>query len=139
MGIEPLEYDKEQKLAEPGFKMFHIQDIDFCSHHLLFKDGLKEMKMWSDENPDHTPVFVLMNTKDQKVEGTRDPLPFTKKALDSLDMEICSNFSDDQLITPDLVRGNFESLEKAILTEGWPNLAKMKGRFLFVLDEKEEK
>ena len=138
-GFEPKEYDAEQKLAESGLKMFHIQDIDFRSHHLLFKDGLNMMKQWSNQNPNHTPVFVLMNTKDQKVEGTLDPLPFTKEALDSLDMEIRSVFSNEQLITPDLVRGNFENLETAILTNGWPRLEELKGRFLFVLDEKEEK
>ncbi|MGQ1909190.1 phosphatidylinositol-specific phospholipase C1-like protein [Marinifilum sp. RC60d5] len=138
-GVEPKEYDSEQKLAEPGLKMFHIQDIDFRSHHLLFKDCLKMMKKWSDENPDHTPIFVLMNTKDQKVKGTRDPLPFTKEALDSLDKEINSVFSNDDLITPDLVRGDFESLEEAVLTNGWPKLDEVNGRFIFVLDEKEEK
>lgn len=138
-GREPQEYDTEQKLSEPGLKMFHIQDVDFRSHHLLFKDALKAMKQWSDKNSNHTPVFVLMNTKDQKVEGTRDPLPFTKEALDSLDKEIQSVFSNDDLITPDLVRGDFETLEGAILGKGWPLLEELKGRFLFVLDEKEEK
>lgn len=138
-GYTPLEYDAEQKLEKPGLKMFHIQDIDFRSHYLLFKDCLKMLKQWSDENTNHFPVFVLMNTKDQKVKGTRNPLPFTKEAFDSLDQEILSVFSAEDLITPDFVRGNHESLEDAILTDGWPNLEKVKGRFLFVIDEKEEK
>ncbi|WP_372774227.1 phosphatidylinositol-specific phospholipase C1-like protein [Mangrovibacterium sp.] len=137
MGAEPMEFDKEQKLAEPGLKMFHIQDVDFRSHHLLFKDGLKAMKKWSDENPDHTPVFVIINTKDQEVQGTRSPLPFDQAALDSLDSEIRTVFSNDDLITPDLVRGRSSSLEEAVLTNGWPKLNEMEGRFLFVLDEKE--
>ncbi len=97
------------------------------------------MKKWSDENPNHTPIFVLMNTKDQKVAGTRDPLPFSKKAFDSLDEDIRSVFSEADLITPDFVRGNAESIEEAVLSKGWPNLETVKGRFLFVLDEKEEK
>ncbi len=139
MGKEPLEYDLENKLEEPGLKMFHIQDIDFRSHFLLFKDCLKMMKEWSASKPDHTPVIVLMNTKDQQVAGTRDPLPFTRKALDSLDMEIRSVFSDEDLITPDFVRGKFQTLEEAVLTRGWPELCAVKGRFLFVLDEKEER
>lgn len=138
-GEVPLEYDTENKLSAPGLKMFHIQDIDFRSHHLLFKDCLKMLKKWSDENPNHTPIFILMNTKDQKVEGTRDPLPFSKKAFDSLDEEIQSVFANDDLITPDLVRGDFDSLEEAVLTNGWPNMEDVKGRFIFVLDEKEEK
>ncbi|WP_430931276.1 phosphatidylinositol-specific phospholipase C1-like protein [Saccharicrinis sp. 156] len=138
-GDTPLAYDEENKLSEPGLKMFHIQDVDFRSHHLLFKDCLKVMKRWSDKNRNHTPVFVLMNTKDQKVEGTRDPLHFTKEAFDSLDQEIRSVFADEDLITPDFVRGDYESLEEAVLTLGWPDLEEVKGRFLFVLDENEEK
>lgn len=138
-GEVPLEYDSEKKLAEPSLKMFHIQDIDFRSHHLLFKDCLKMMKKWSDENPGHTPIFVLMNTKDQKIEKTIAPLPFSKEAYDNLDEEIRSVFSNDDLITPDLVRGKFESLEEAVLTDGWPNMDDVNGRFIFVLDEKEEK
>ncbi len=40
-GEVPLEYDLENKLSEPGMKMFHIQDIDFRSQHLLFTDDEK--------------------------------------------------------------------------------------------------
>ena len=138
-GEIPLPFDINAELKEPGLKMFHIQDIDFRSHQLLFKNGLRELKEWSNKNPDHTPIFVLINAKDSKVPETTDPLPFTKAALDSLDLEIMSVLSKDKLITPDMVRGDFNSLEEAITTKGWPNLEDLKGRFIFVLDEKERK
>ncbi|GAA3638218.1 phosphatidylinositol-specific phospholipase C1-like protein [Flavivirga jejuensis] len=139
MEKKPLGFDKEEKLKRPGLKMFHIQDVDFRSHYLLFKEGLQALKNWSSNNPSHTPIFILINAKDQKVTGTKEPLAFTKEALDSIDVEIKSVFSNDKLITPDLVRGDFETLETAILTKGWPELEALKGRFIFVLDEKEDK
>nr|WP_315196145.1 phosphatidylinositol-specific phospholipase C1-like protein [uncultured Flavobacterium sp.] len=139
LGQEPIAFDKEQKLKKPGLKMFHIQDIDFRSHYLLFREGLLALKNWSEKHPNHTPIFILMNTKDDVIENLRKPLPFTTKALDSIDIEIKSVFSKSQLITPDLVRGNFKTLEEAILKKGWPELKNVKGRFLFVLDEKEDK
>ncbi|MFV8325852.1 phosphatidylinositol-specific phospholipase C1-like protein [Flavobacterium sp. ZS1P14] len=139
MGKEPLSFDKEQKLNEPGLKMFHIQDIDFRSHYLLFKDALFALKKWSDKNPDHTPIFILINAKDQVIMNLLQPLPFTADALDRIDVEIKSIFSPNQLITPDLVRGKFKTLEEAVLKKGWPALEEVKGRFLFVLDEKEDK
>ncbi|QXP57564.1 phosphatidylinositol-specific phospholipase C1-like protein [Cellulophaga sp. HaHa_2_95] len=139
LGEEPLAFDVEEKLKVPGLKMFHVQDIDFRSHDLLFKDGLKSLKKWSDKHPEHTPIVILMNTKDQKVPQTRTPLVFGKNALDSLDVEIRSVFPSDKLITPDLVRGNFKTLEEAVLTVGWPKLKNLRGKFLFVLDEKEER
>lgn len=139
MGEAPLGFDKEEKLKQPGLKMFHVQDVDFRSHYLLFKEGLQALKKWSDNNPNHTPIFILINAKDQKVAGTTEPLPFTKNALDSIDIEIKSVFSAEKLITPNFVRGDFETLEEAILKKGWPELNSVRGRFLFVLDEKEEK
>lgn len=132
-------FDLENKLDTPGLKMFHVQDFDFRSHHLLFKEGLEAIKKWSNAHPEHTPITILINAKDQKVEKTRDPLPFTKEALNTIDNEIISILGVDKLITPDLVRGNFKNLEEAVLTEGWPNFGAVKGRFLFVLDEKSEK
>ncbi|MEP5611671.1 MAG: Ca2+-dependent phosphoinositide-specific phospholipase C, partial [Cyclobacteriaceae bacterium] len=38
-GKTPLPYDVDNQLEEPGLKMFHIQDVDFRSHHLLFSEG----------------------------------------------------------------------------------------------------
>ncbi len=138
-GKAPLAFDVSGKLAQPGLKLFHIQDIDFRSHYLLFKDCLKALKNWSETHPNHTPVFILMNTKDKVIDGLTPPLSFTKRAYDDLDNEIRSVFSNDQLITPDDVRGHYNTLEEAVLTKGWPNLETSKGKFLFVLDEKAEK
>ncbi|MGB3152897.1 MAG: Ca2+-dependent phosphoinositide-specific phospholipase C, partial [Maribacter sp.] len=139
IGKKPLPFDQEKKLEQPGLKMFHVQDIDFRSQQLVFKEGLKELKQWSRKNPGHTPVVILINAKDSKIPTTTDPLPFTQTALDSIDLEINTIFTQEKLITPDLIRGNYDSLEEAILENGWPTLENLKGRFLFVLDEKEEK
>ncbi|WP_321826742.1 phosphatidylinositol-specific phospholipase C1-like protein [Maribacter dokdonensis] len=139
LGQEPLAFDVEEKLKQPGLKMFHIQDIDFRSHYLLFSDGLKALKKWSDNNPNHTPLIILINTKDQKVPQTREPLVFDISALNALDHEIKSVIPASQLLTPDAVRGDFESLEKAVLSKGWPSIKSLQGKFLFVLDEKEER
>ncbi|MEO9805989.1 MAG: phosphatidylinositol-specific phospholipase C1-like protein [Reichenbachiella sp.] len=138
-GNTPLPYDEDNELAPPGLKLFHVQDVDFRSHHLLFTNGLMEIKSWSDQNPDHVPIFVLINAQDEEIEGTLSPLPFTAEALASIDTEIRSVFTSEQLITPDLIRGNFESLEEAVLTDGWPLLEEVKGKILFVLDENNAK
>ncbi len=138
-GKSSMPFDPDGALKKPGLKMFHVQDFDFRSHQLLFKEGLQELKTWSDANPDHWPIIILINAKGAKRAGITDPLPFDKEALDRIDFEIKSVFGDEQLITPDLVRGDFSTLEKAILERGWPSLAWAKGRLLFVLDEKEEK
>ncbi|WP_051590584.1 phosphatidylinositol-specific phospholipase C1-like protein [Flavobacterium daejeonense] len=139
LGKQPLEYDNEKKLAQPGLKMFHIPDIDFRSHYLLFKEGLQAIKNWSDEHKNHFPIFILINAKDGNSQNLKEPLPFTREALETIDEEIRSVFDESQLITPDLVRGDFETLEEAVLKKGWPDLETVRGKFLFVLDENEIK
>jgi hypothetical protein len=139
MGDEPEPFDEEQKLQLPGLKVFHVQEIDFRSHQLLFKDALRELKKWSEDNEGHTPIIITINAKDGKIPLMRDPLPFTAEALYSIDTEIREIFNEKHLITPDLVKGNFENLEQAVLEKGWPLLEEVNNRFLFVLDEGNEK
>lgn len=134
-----LPYDLEQKLKLPGLKVFHIQDVDFRSSQLLFTDALVELKKWSDRVNEHYPIIVTINTKDREIPNTRKPLTFGTAALQSLDEEIRNVFNKDQLLTPDDVKGEFLSLEQAVLSVGWPKLKDVKGKFLFVLDEGEEK
>lgn len=130
-----LPFDGEKKLMQPGLKVFHVQDIDFRSHQLLFRDALEELLTWSNRNPNHTPIFITMNTKDGEISQLKNPLVFDAEALANLDQEIRSVLPISKLIIPDQVRGNQESLQQAILKNGWPSLNEVKGRILFVLDE----
>lgn len=134
-GKTPLAFDNDEKLKVPGLKVFHVQEIDFRSNHLLFKDALTELKKWSDKNTGHTPIIVTINAKDGEIPNTRTPLVFDAEALQTIDAEIRSIFSEEKLITPDLVRGNRPTLEEAVLKDGWPKLTSVNGKFLFVLDE----
>jgi hypothetical protein len=132
-------YDPNDALSKPGLKLFHVQDLDFQSHYLLFADALNALKKWSETHPDHSPIFILINAKDENIPGTRPTLPFTAAALDSIDLEIRTNLGMDHLITPDWIKGKYADLETAVLAGNWPSLENVKGKFLFVLDESDEK
>jgi hypothetical protein len=134
-------YDTAGVMNEPGFKVFHIPDLDFRSHCLTFKQGLQELKQWSDQHPDHSPVFITMNAKDESVPNTEFTVPekFTSVTFDSLDNVIRRVLGRDKLITPDDIRGKYTTLESAVLAKGWPTLKEAQGKFIFVLDEKEVK
>lgn len=135
-----IPYDPEGKMKQPGFKVFHVLDIDFRSSTLTFQDCLKEIKNWSDAHPNHTPIFITLEPKDGETNrfGTT-PEAFTPKLFDALDEEIKKGLGSDKLITPDMVRGNYKTLEEAVLKNNWPTLEKAKGRFLFVLDDSKKK
>lgn len=135
-----LPYYDTRDMDKPGFKTLHIQDIDVRSHCALFTTCLSQIKAWSARRPNHTPLLILINAKQTPIElpGAVTPLPFTAEAFDALDAEIRSVFSEDQLITPDDVRGNSSNLRGAVLLKGWPALVQSRGKMIFALDESPE-
>jgi hypothetical protein len=67
------------------------------------------------------------------------PEPFGSQALQEIDDTIRSVFPAGQMITPDDVRGRSQSLEAAVLLDGWPALSQSRGRVLFALDNTDGK
>jgi hypothetical protein len=132
---EQAPYD-ESIMKQPGFKVFHIQDIDFRSSCPTFRLCLQELKKWSDDHPGHNPVFITMNAKDDADKpGLIIPEKFTPSVFDRLDAEIETWLGRNYVITPDMVRGKYASLEQAVLAGNWPKLKTARGKFIFILDE----
>jgi hypothetical protein len=124
-------------MARPGMKVIHVPDIDYRSVCPLFVDCLKAIRAWSQAHPDHVPILIIMNLKqDQlKIPGAVPLLPFDAAAMDALDAEIRSVFKDSELITPDQVQGKHKTLREAVLAGGWPKLKEARGKLMFALDE----
>ena len=74
-------------MSKPGFKVMHIQDIDFRSSQLSFVDALTEIRDWSAAHADHVPILITMNTSDgrRRIRGGVDALAFDTPAYDALD------------------------------------------------------
>jgi hypothetical protein len=150
-------YDPVMK--QPGTKVLHIQDIDYHSNCLTFRVCLQSVKSWSDANPSHVPIAVLVEFKDTPLALTSaqttklraasagalsekaaraallaTPVPWTSAAMDTVDSDVRSVFGADDLITPDDVRGDAPTLESAVLERGWPTLADSRGKMLFLMD-----
>jgi hypothetical protein len=134
-------YDAAGLMKQPGFKVFHIQDLDYRSNAATFKLALLELKKWSAAHPTHHPVFITMNAKSEamKQPGLTVPEPFTPAVFEALDKEILDNLGADKVIVPDQVRGKYATLESAVLHRNWPTLRAAQGKFVFVLDELGEK
>lgn len=121
------------ELEAPGMKVLHVVDLDVGTTCFTLIECLTIVKTWSDANPRHLPIVILVETKDDQVLFIA-PVPFGPGEFDDLDAEIRSVFPPSQLITPDDVRGNAVTLEEAVLTRGWPTLAQSRGKVLFALD-----
>lgn len=131
------------ELDEPGLKVLHVQEIDFETHCLTFEACLTTLKSWSDANSAHVPITVMVEAKEEVIPdplnlGFTVPLEFGPDEVDDIDQEILSVFPSSQLITPDDVRGDYETLEEAVLEGGWPTLEEARGRVMFVFLNRSE-
>jgi len=50
-------------MEKPGFKVMHVQDVDYRSACEPFTACLAEVRAWSKAHPNHLPVFILVETK----------------------------------------------------------------------------
>ena len=136
IGEDPISPDAV--MIQPGFKVLHIQDLDFESTCLTFVDCLQTVKAWSDAHPHHLPIMILVEAKEDVLPDLgldfAIPLLIREPELDALDAEIRSVFPPAQLVTPDRVRRGRATLEQAVLELGWPRLGVLRGKVLFSLD-----
>jgi hypothetical protein len=134
------DFDPNGLMAKPGFKVMHVQDIDYRSTCQPFVACLGQVRDWSLAHPGHIPIFILVETKQDKLQGgdlhLTVPETFTSSTFDALDAEIRSVFQPGEMITPDDVRGKFETLNQAVLAGNWPTLASARGKVVFLMDQR---
>lgn len=135
------DFDPEHKFDKPGFKVIHIPDVNQRSSCPLFTECMQQVRAWSKAHPEHLPIFILIETKHDKkahIPGGQLGEMFTPKTFDALDAEIRSVFKEGEIITPDVVRGKYPTLEAAVLAGNWPTLEKARGKVLFVIDSEND-
>lgn len=131
-------YDPVMK--SPGIKVLHMKDVDYRSNCLTLDSCLHEVKAWSDANPSHVPISVLIQLEDNPIAIPNLPIPLVQpvkwdtQQMDALDAQIEAVFPTHQVITPDKVRGHEKTLEKAVLENGWPTLKQSRGKVMFLMD-----
>lgn len=131
------------ELKQPGFKIMHIPDIDYNTTNYTFISALTELKKWSDANPSHLPIYILVECKEETIADKLSKLQFTKAipfsydVVNAIDKEIKSVFGDSlkKIITPDNVRGNYPTLREAVLAKKLPTIETARGKFIFVMME----
>jgi Phosphoinositide phospholipase C, Ca2+-dependent len=120
-------------IGTPGFKVFHMEQVDMSSSCEVFVQCLHNIEDWSLHHRRHLPVFVLIQPNDEIVlPEPPNPVAITTPVLDALDAEIRSVIPAHQMITPDEVRGTYPSLEAAVLAGHWPTLQASRGKLVFL-------
>jgi Phosphoinositide phospholipase C, Ca2+-dependent len=132
------DFDPQHEMEKPGFKVMHVQDLDERSTCHTFVSCLSEVRTWSKQHPQHLPIFILVETKEDTPRDMPNAVkaePFTPVLFDAMDAEILSVFRPGEIITPDEVRGNASTLVEAVHAGKWPALAGARGRVIFLMDQ----
>lgn len=138
-GVRQLELD----IWETGqnlFRCIHLLFIDEKSHCDNIRDCLTVAKTWSDANPTHAPIVLIIEIKQafevdyDDVQGIMDSGFYTR--LHQMFTEV---LGADRIITPDSVRGSHATLREALATDGWPTLGDVRGKFMLILNTTSER
>ncbi len=134
-------FNTDSLMNEPGFKVFHIIDVDYRSWCPTLEICLQQLRDWSDSHPGHFPVFITLEAKDSPEAAQDSLLPGTPEKLTAatfkaLDSALIAGLGKDKIITPDMIRGSYATLNQAVTKGNWPTLDKVEGRFMFILDDR---
>lgn len=135
VGLDPV----DPRMSEPGTKVIHIQEVDYRSTCPLFVECLEAIRAWSDAHPNHLPIVIQLEPKDDPITdpglGFVTPIPWDGSAFATVEQEILSVFSRQRIITPATVQGRRPSLRDAVLHDRWLRLADARGQVMFMLDD----
>ena len=131
LGVRKLELDVFYDVHSEDMQVGHVQQIDMNSHCTPLSDCLRQIREWSEANPQHIPIWISFNAKDQYIEGLPRPQRFDESAFALLD-QLLEQGLGDRLIRPkDVLREDAAPI--------WPTLASARGQFLLILDEGDAK
>jgi hypothetical protein len=128
-------FDPDGVLEEPGLKILHSPDFDYLTNVLTFERALREIETWSDANPNHFPITVLLELKSRNDQPDRTKTePFDEDRLREIDETIRAVLGEEDVITPADIRGPYGTLREAVLERGWPSISSARGRVMFCMD-----
>ncbi len=133
-GLRSFELDIRPRRST--FVLAHVPLVDDRSYEPDFPLALQELALWSDRNPGHAPIILLLELVADY--SFLDPAlgPWDGPALDRLDAALRSALGK-RLIEPDELRGAAPTLAAALGGRGWPSLGTARGRFIAILHKDE--
>jgi hypothetical protein len=141
-GVRSLEIDA---FNGPTLPVLHSIVVDEGTNCATVRVCLGIIASWSRANPGHVPLVLFIEPKalptnanpaiqmviDNYVQD-HQLANWDAAALDRLDKTVRAALGT-KLITPDEVRGKRSTLRTAVVRDGWPSLARTRGRVLVVL------
>lgn len=135
MGVRNVEIDIEtlDKDDKIEFKVTHNSIVDNASSAYDFTKALQEIKMWSDNNPRHIPVIVIVEPKSFVIE-INGMKKFSLEYAKELD-KIVEETLGDSLLTPEDMLRDYQSFKEMRENDDWISLKEAQGKILVLLHD----
>lgn len=132
-GIRNLEIDIEtvDDEGDISFIVTHSAIIDNVSSAYDFAKGLEEIAMWSENNPGHLPIYLLIEPKDD-VPSINNMKNFSLEYALEFD-KVLRQVLGDRLLTPAQAMGEYESFEEMRKADDWPALTQVAGKIIVLM------
>ena len=128
LGIRSVELDIQTVVDgdEVSFVCSHSPLLDMTSTCYNFELALEEIRMWSDANPRHLPITIIIEPKEFFLleYGMRFFNLEYANVLDNLVSEVFG----DKLITPSEMMGEYDSFREMREADDWMTLEECAGR-----------
>ncbi|MFW5780193.1 MAG: Ca2+-dependent phosphoinositide-specific phospholipase C, partial [Bacillota bacterium] len=135
-GIRGMEFDIRYQKEE--FYIYHNALFDQRTHNPKWSYSLKELLAWSEENPEHTMINILIELKTEKKIFN----PYRKKLTDDMLMELSNSVIDilgeDKVLTPKDWQKDYDNLNQMVASDDWLTYEETKGKFVFLLHPNSE-
>jgi hypothetical protein len=122
-GVRQFELDAYR--TDDGFDVFHVQLIDDQSSCPTLTGCLTVLREWSDDNPAHLPLLVMIEPKAPRAMEEADYI--------ALDEAVLAAWPAERVLAPDALQGDHATLRDAVLADGWPTLGALRGHLIVVM------
>lgn len=134
-GIRSIEIDIETKLSgeDISFVVSHKPGVEISSNCYDFETALQEIKLWSDNNPNHLPITVIIEPKKNvpPIGGLKNFSVGFAKELDN----VIRRTLGDTLLTPADMMGSYSSFKEMRENDGWLPLSETLGKVMILLHD----
>lgn len=134
-GIYSLEIDVEtfDRNGEISFTCMHSPTLDMTTSCYDFSLLLKEISMWSDNNPNHLPITII-------IEPKKLFIPLENMKFFNVDYALAFDGAlraglGDKLFTPADMLRDYESFSAMRAADDWCKVGDMLGKVLFLLHD----
>lgn len=135
LGIRNLEIDVIVQETDDGtkFRVCHKQLLENTSSCYDFELALKEIKLWSDNNPNHLPITVIIEPKGKVVE-TGGFKTFSLDYCNQMD-EIIRNTLGSSHLSPAQMLRDYKNFKEMRFADDWLTLGETRGKIMVLLHD----